>query len=195
MSVEPSQVRAGVVTLLLIAAMTAVYYLLPVPGGVAKGAWQLAFWCGIAVLGSLILVAIRRLLRAGEAARLRGLILLLCLTVLFFSYADRTLAVLAGQFAGLQTKTDALYFNVSTMATVGFGDVHASGQLARQAVTLQIVFNLVFLGTAVGVISGLVRTRANNRAQSAGPRPARPAPPEASDGTRPARWQQPPHRS
>jgi voltage-gated potassium channel len=142
----------------------------------------------------LILVALRGLLRAGEAARLRGLVLLLCLTVLFFSYADRTLAGLPGQFAGLQTKTDALYFNVSTVATVGFGDVHASGQLARQAVTLQIVFNLVFLGAAVGLISGLVRTRANHRAQTAGPQPARPAPPEASDGTRPARWQQPPPR-
>ena len=97
---------------------------------------------------------------------MRGLIILLCLTVLFFAYADSTLAELPGQFAGLHTKTDSLYFNVSTVATVGFGDVHAVGQLARLAVTLQIIFNLVFLGTAVGLISSLLRTRANQRAQA-----------------------------
>lgn len=153
-------------TLLLIAAMAAVYFLLPVPGQMRPDRWEIFFWCGIALLGSLILLAIRRLFRAGEAARVRGLIMLLCLTVLFFAYTDRTLAELPGQFASLHTKTDALYFNVSTVATVGFGDVHAVGQLARGAVTIQIVFNLVFLGAAVGVISSRVRARASQRAQA-----------------------------
>jgi voltage-gated potassium channel len=163
-----SQVRAAAVSLLLVAALTAAYFLLPAPGRMRMGSWEIFFWCGIAVLGSLILMAVRRLLRAGEAARLRGLILLLCLTVLFFAYADRTLAELPGQFTSLATKTDSLYFNVSTVATVGFGDVHPVGQLARLAVTVQIIFNLVFLGTAVGLVSGMVRARANQRAQASG---------------------------
>jgi len=156
------------VTLLVIAAMAAIYFLLPVPGAMRAERWEILFWCGVALLGSLILLTIQRLLRAGEAARVRGLIILLCLTVLFFAYADRTLAELPGQFDDLHTKTDALYFNVSTVATVGFGDVHAAGQLARAAVTMQIIFNLVFLGAAVGVISGMVRARANQRARAAG---------------------------
>ncbi len=168
MSGAPSQVRAAAASLLLVAAITAVYFLLPVPGRMRLGSWQVCFWCGIAVLGSLILVAVRRLLRAGAAARVRGLILLLCLTVLFFAYADRMLADLPGQFAGLVTKTDSLYFNVSTAATVGFGDVHPVGQMARLAVTVQIIFNLVFLGTAIGLVSGMVRARANQRAQASG---------------------------
>ncbi len=162
----PKQVRDAAVSVLLIAALTAGYFFLPVPSVINKEVWEIVFWCGIAVLASLILVALRRLLRAGEAARVRGLILLLCLTVLFFSYADRTVAELRGQFVGLHSKTDALYFNVSTVSTVGFGDVHAAGQLARAAVTVQIIFNLVFLGTAVGLISGMVRSRANKRAQA-----------------------------
>ena len=41
----------------------------------------------------------------------------------------------AGQFAEMATKTDALYFTMSTLGTVGFGDVHATGQLARVLVT------------------------------------------------------------
>lgn len=168
MSSAPSQWRAAAVSLLLVAAITAGYFLLPVPSRMHKGSWEVLFWCGVAVLGSLIVLTIRRLLRAGEAARLRGLIMLLCLTVLFFSYADRALAELPGQFVSLHNKTDALYFNVSTVATVGFGDIHPVGQLARLAVTIQIIFNLVFLGTAIGLISGLLRARANQRAQASG---------------------------
>ena len=168
MSAPPPQARAAVVTLVLIAAMAAGYFLLPVPGQMRVERWEIFFWCGVTLLAALILLALRQLLRAGEAARVRGLILLLCLTVLFFSYADRTLAELPGQFVGLHTKTDALYFNVSTVGTVGFGDVHAAGQLARVAVTIQIIFNLVFLGTAVGVISGMMRARANQRARTPG---------------------------
>ena len=81
------------------------------------------------------------------------------------------LPALPGQFAELHDKTDALYFNISTLATVGFGDVHAVGQLARAAVTLQIVFNLVFLGAAVSLISGYFRERARGRLGTKAPAP------------------------
>jgi voltage-gated potassium channel len=151
------------IAVLLIAAATAVYYQIPVPGQMHESSWVVMFCCGVIVLGVLILLALRRLLRAGEDARVRGLILLLALTVLFFSWADDSVASLPGQFADLHDKTDALYFNISTLATVGFGDVHAAGQLARAAVTLQIVFNLVFLGAAVSMISGFVRAKARSR--------------------------------
>ena len=146
------------------AAATTVYAAIPVPGQMHESSWAFMFGAGLIVLGLLILVSIRRLLRAGEEARIRGLVLLLTLTVLFFSWADESVAKLPDQFAQLTNKTDALYFNISTLATVGFGDVHPVGELARAAVTLQIVFNLVFLGTAVSVISGYFRRRAQKHA-------------------------------
>jgi hypothetical protein len=160
MSDPRRQLRDSCVTVLLVVAATVAYYLIPVPGKMREGSWEALFFAGAGVLGALILAAARRLLRAGEDARLRGLLLLLTLTVLFFSWSDASVAKLPGQFADLHDKTDALYFNVSTLATVGFGDVHPAGQLARAAVTLQIVFNLVFLGAAVSIISGFVRRRA-----------------------------------
>ncbi|HUB37346.1 MAG TPA: potassium channel family protein [Streptosporangiaceae bacterium] len=161
------QSRSSVGTVALVAAATVVYYVLPVPGAMRETSWAVLFFVGAGVLGALILAAIRGLLRAGENARIRGLILLLTLTVLFFSWSDESLARLAGQFTLLHTKTDSLYFNISTLATVGFGDVHPVGQLARAAVTVQIVFNLVFLGAAVSLITGFFRTRA--RGQLHGP--------------------------
>lgn len=162
MSPSPVRLRNAVVSVLLIALATWVYYLLPVPH-LSRDAWAVMFFCGAGLLGVLIIVAIQRLIRAGEDARIRGLVLLLTLTVLFFSWADLSVSKLPSQFAELQTKTDSLYFNISTLATVGFGDVHPVGQLARAAVTLQIVFNLVFLGAAVSIISGFFRRRAQGQ--------------------------------
>jgi voltage-gated potassium channel len=161
-----SDARRAAATTALVAAATAVYYVLPVPGPMRESSWAVMFFLGCAVLSVLILVAITRLLRSGEDARIRGLILQLTLTVLFFSWSDESVAQLPGQFAELSTKTDSLYFNISTLATVGFGDVHPVGQLARAAVTLQIVFNLVFLGAAVSLITGFVRSRAQGRMQA-----------------------------
>jgi hypothetical protein len=157
-----AQLRRTVVTILLVGAATVVYYLIPVPK-LREGSWTVLFFAVSGVLGVLILLAVRKLLHAGEDAGIRGLVLLLTLTVLFFSWSDSSLAKLSGQFADLHDKTDALYFNVSTLATVGFGDVHPVGQLARGAVTLQIVFNLVFLGAAVSMITGFFRRRARVR--------------------------------
>jgi voltage-gated potassium channel len=161
-----SQELRAAVTITLVAAATAVYYVVPVPGPMREGSWAVMFFLGAAVLGALIYAAVRRLLRAGENARIRGLVLLLALTVLFFSWSDESVAALPGQFAGVATKTDSLYFNISTLATVGFGDAHPVGQLARAAVTVQIVFNLVFLGTAVSLITGYFRTRARDQAHA-----------------------------
>jgi voltage-gated potassium channel len=163
------QTRSAVGTIALVAAATAVYYVLPVPGAMQESSWAVMFFLGATVLGALILTAIRRLLQAGENARIRGLILLLTLTVLFFSWSDESVARLPGQFTLLSTKTDSLYFNISTLATVGFGDVHPVGQLARAAVTVQIVFNLVFLGAAVSLITGYFRSRARGHGPGAQP--------------------------
>ncbi len=67
------------------------------------------------------------------------------------------------QFAEMATKTDALYFTMSTLGTVGFGDVHATGQLARVLVMIQIVFDLVFVAALVSVVTTQIRARAAER--------------------------------
>ena len=72
------------------------------------------------------------------------------------------------QFAEMSTKTDALYFTMSTLGTVGFGDVHATGQIARGLVTIQIAFDLVFVAALVSVLTTQFRARAAERRGSAG---------------------------
>lgn len=46
------------------------------------------------------------------------------------------------------------------LATVGYGDVHAQGQFARVAVSVQMVFNLMVLTTAARVLFRQVSKRA-----------------------------------
>jgi voltage-gated potassium channel len=179
---ESRQRWQATVTFVLIVLTTVCYYLLPVPGRMREGSWAVLFGCGVAVLGMLIVLSIRRLLRAGAETRVRALILLLCVTVFFFSWVDVTLAEIPGQFVSLHTKTDGLYFSVSTLATVGFGDVHAIGQLARTSVTLQIVFNLVFLGGAVATITGLFKVRAGLQPRPAPHEPGRSRSPRRDSG-------------
>ena len=56
------------------------------------------------------------------------------------------------EFVGLETKTDALYFALTTLATVGFGDVHAEGQIARVLLIAQMIFNVAVLTRAAQVL-------------------------------------------
>ena len=56
-------------------------------------------------------------------------------------------------------RTSALYFTVVTLATIGYGDIVPRTELARVTVMLQVVFNIVILGTAVRLIVGLARRR------------------------------------
>jgi hypothetical protein len=54
-------------------------------------------------------------------------------------------------------RTDALYFTVTTFATVGFGDITATSQIARLMVTVQMVLDLLILGFGLRAFLGAVQ--------------------------------------
>ena len=60
---------------------------------------------------------------------------------------------------GLHTRVDALYFTVVTMATVGYGDVHAEGQGARMLVIGLIIFDVVIVASLVRLLPQLRRNQ------------------------------------
>ncbi len=92
-----------------------------------------------------------------ETDRIEHLLALVMWAVAFFALVYARLAGVPGELEGLATRLDAFYFTFTTLATVGFGDVHATGQAARLVVTTQIVFNLVVLALAVQVLVAAVR--------------------------------------
>ncbi|MGH3317128.1 MAG: ion channel, partial [Nocardioidaceae bacterium] len=115
---------------------------------------------GVAGLGWAITGQVRRQLLSGSDAGIQSLVMLLELVAVVFALGYYVLALSTpGEVAGLETRTDALYFTVSTVATVGYGDVHAVGQLARGLVIVQIVFDAVFVAALVAALRIRVRSR------------------------------------
>jgi voltage-gated potassium channel len=150
----------------VIVAVLAVYYAVPV--GEEWSANAEAFAVAVLVVGMALLAwqivrQVRRQITAGDdtGVRVQSLLTLVYLLIVVFALGYFMLAEAdAEQFRELETKTDALYFTMATLGTVGYGDVHASGQLARGLVALQIAFNLVFLGLLASVITAQLRQRA-----------------------------------
>jgi hypothetical protein len=56
-------------------------------------------------------------------------------------------------------RTGALYFTVVTLATIGYGDIAPRTDTARIVVMIQVVVNIVILGSAFKLISGVARRR------------------------------------
>ncbi len=154
-----------------------VYFAVPVgelPSGAAVVFTVLGLLGGLALLAWLMVRQVQRLAHSDpsdESVRLDSLIFLAFVVVPLFAAGYLALERAdPGQFESLSTKTDALYFTLSTLATVGFGDVHATGQLARGLVIVQIAFDLVFVAALVSVLTSQIRERAAvRRAAARGP--------------------------
>jgi hypothetical protein len=119
-----------------------------------------------ALLGFLIVRQLRLEVDRGPDYRIDGLVASVMAVIVVFSLAYYVTAERdPSQIAGLHTRIDALYFTVSTLATVGFGDVHATGQAARVMVLLQMFFNVVFITTAATLLSGRIKAVAEQRSR------------------------------
>jgi hypothetical protein len=77
-------------------------------------------------------------------------------------------AVSANSFNQPLTHTDALYFTVTTFATVGFGDIVAKSEGTRILVTMQMVIDLVILGLGARIVLGAITRGRQRRPDSEG---------------------------
>jgi hypothetical protein len=102
-----------------------------------------------------VLVSERPLVEAAEA-----LVVLLTMLLVGFAALYYAMDRLHGQFSGLDTRLDSMYFTVTTLSTVGFGDITAIGQKSRAAVTAQMLFDLAYVGIAARVLLTAARNRA-----------------------------------
>lgn len=70
--------------------------------------------------------------------------------ITFMAYGDWIISRLGpGNFTDLKTKWDAVYFTITTIATVGYGDIHPESQLARLWVSAQIVIGFAFVAFVI----------------------------------------------
>jgi hypothetical protein len=159
--VSPARSRIGR-SALVVAGALAVYVVCPVPGTHAPPllSW-LAFAGGVAAIMYAVAALVRRRRTSPDdsGVRLEALVALVYVLVVFFALTYVGLASQKDEFVGLDNRVDALYFTVSTLATVGFGDVHAIGSAARVAVTVQMALDLLVLGVAARLVGPALAKR------------------------------------
>lgn len=157
-SFRREQRRGAVAVALLLLA----YFVVPVetdPNGLRLALRSAVTLLLVVVVAFLVTGQVRRQLAAeqptgpAEARALIRLAVALIAGLLVFALADYVLArSRPAEFVNLGTRIDALYFALTTLTTVGYGDVHAQGQIARVLVCAQMIFSIGVVATGASIV-------------------------------------------
>jgi voltage-gated potassium channel len=163
-------IRASLQVVISAGALVALYYVLPLDRaeGTAIFGWLAA---GLTAFAGVAVAQIRGILRAPYPAlrAITGFGVALPLFVLVFASAYLTMAAAdRSAFTEGLSHTDALYFTVTVLSTVGFGDVTPVSEPARIVVTVQMIGGLLVLGLLARVVVGAVQESRERRRE--GPR-------------------------
>ncbi|WP_323379505.1 potassium channel family protein [Streptomyces durbertensis] len=141
------------------------YYLLPLDEDF-RGNVAVALLLGLAGVTALFVWEVRAVryaarprLRAVQAFTAVVTLFLLLFAAGYFLLADAD----PDAFTEPLTRTDALYFTLTTFATVGFGDITAVTQPARAVVMAQMALGLLIVGVAAKVLVGAVNAAFEGR--------------------------------
>ena len=174
--------RQGILALLrslaTTVALVALYYLLPLDH-LTDVPLAVLLVVGLVVLLVISAGQVREILKAKYPAvrAAEALATTVPLFLLLFASAYYVMERPSpGSFSHSLTRTDALYFTVTTFTTVGYGDITATSQSARLMVTVQMLLDLLALGLGVRVLLGAVQLARQGRPDPASPAPASPAP-------------------
>jgi hypothetical protein len=147
------RLRRSLDHVLVLGLSLSAFYLVPISGRF----WDLsALWFFLALL-LLVVLVVRQLTAQAKAGSdpsvgLRSLLFLLYPIIAVFALAYYILVVHSpSEIDGLVTRTDSLYFTIVTLGTVGYGDIHPVGQVAKVITMIQIVFDLVVIGLLLAI--------------------------------------------
>ncbi|MEP7034255.1 MAG: potassium channel family protein [Dermatophilaceae bacterium] len=178
-------------SLLSIFVVLCVYFWIPIGGNALGGVGKLV---GSAVgLGLFFWVFSLQILRIGRAANpvlhaLEVLTTLLAFFVSIFALFYYSLSIHdASAFSVPLTRTGSLYFTITVLSTVGFGDITPVTDTARVYVMVQMALDLVFIASVVKVITTTTGRAVHERTVGAlssdgSPRTARQSGDSASGG-------------
>jgi hypothetical protein len=149
-------VRAVVSTGLVMA----VYFVLPFDN-FAKSAFWLTLSLSLVVVALLVVVEVRAVLRAqrpgGRAVQAIAITLPAFVTVFAIAYFMLSHSSASNFNDPNLTKVDSLYFTMTVLTTVGFGDIVATSQFARGVVIVQEALDLIVIGLVIRVFVAAVQ--------------------------------------
>ncbi|HKO39365.1 MAG TPA: potassium channel family protein [Solirubrobacterales bacterium] len=160
-------VRSALRLLGIALGMLLLYALVPVPG-TSGAAALLGMVVGLLFFVVLVGWQLQTIVRA-EHPVLRAaevIVFAVPMLVVIFAFTFLTISRADPQsFSEPLGRVDALYFTVSTVATVGFGDITPTSAGARMVVTFQMLFDLALLAGLVRLV--VLATRTGLRRQEA----------------------------
>jgi len=146
---EPEWKRSIRQTMTNVVALVLVFSLAPI----SPQRWWLGVIVGLLVVVGSVPLMVKRMKAVSSSSSPyleAGLAILMMVAMVVVGFA----AVYVGlskhnqQFPSLHTKLDGIYFTVTTLATVGYGDLAPAGQLARGVAVIQMIVDILVIGVA-----------------------------------------------
>jgi voltage-gated potassium channel len=159
--------RASLQALATTTVLVALYYALPLDErSDARTVTQLVF--GLVVLAGIVAWQVRAII-GSEFPRVR-MLQALFMAVPFYVVTFAAYFLIAGSgdtnFAEPLSRTDALYFTVTVLSTVGFGDITPKSEIARLVVTGQMIANLILIGLGARTLLGAAQLGLQRRSEA-----------------------------
>jgi|SRR5215211_3047702 voltage-gated potassium channel len=160
--------RASLQGLATTALLVVLYYALPLDQ--RSNAWTVTqLVLGLVVLAGILAWQVRAII-GSEFPRVR-MVQALFVAVPFYVFTfAAAYFLIAGSgdanFAEPLSRTDALYFTVTVLSTVGFGDITPKTEVARLVVTVQMLTNLVLIGLGAKTLLGAAQLGLQRRSES-----------------------------
>jgi hypothetical protein len=151
---------------LAVAALLLAYFMVPLDTGDDLALGLMAVGVGLIVFAAIFVRQMRRIriarhpfLRAVEAVAMVATLFVVTLASIHYGLAQSD----PSAYSEPLTRLDAAYFVVTTLATVGFGDITPTSAVTRSVTTVQMVLGVVLLGAGVKVLLGVARDAAEQR--------------------------------
>jgi thioredoxin 1 len=154
-------VSAGVRLVLALAALTLLYAVAPVDAETSATVLT-TMVAATAVFAGVLVWQVRALTRSPYPFLRVVHTISVALGVFIFGFATVYLAMSVDNPAAFTeplTKVSAVYFTVTVLSTVGFGDVAATNDVARLVVTAQMLLGLTFIAVVARFLVGYTQRR------------------------------------
>ncbi|MFI6370247.1 potassium channel family protein [Streptomyces sp. NPDC050546] len=151
---------------LIATGLVTVYYVLPLDGRSTGTGTSVLLACGLLLVVLVFWWEVQAIAHS-PFPRLKAVEALAATLVLFLLLFAGTYFLLEhsnpGSFSEPLTKTDSLYFTLTTFTTVGYGDITARSQTGRVLTMLQMVGGLLLVGVAARILAGAVQAGLRRR--------------------------------
>jgi voltage-gated potassium channel len=158
-SAGPRQVAAALLRIVVaVGGLLLVYFQMPLGAGDHIALALVTVAVGLLAFGAIFVRQVRRIrsaeypmLRAVEGTALVGCLFVVVVASIHYSlwFADHD------SYSEALSRLDALYFTVTTLATVGFGDITPTSPSTRAVTTVQMVLGVALLGAGVRILIGV----------------------------------------